>query len=260
MKSWSRMADPHPAAIANPTAEAFIQSVLELRLKVAVFDCDGTLWEGDGGKDFLYWEAQAGLLPAPVAAWALARYASYMRGEVDEETMCGEMVTIHAGLSTKDIESAAETFVSTVIEKRIFPEMRKLVGALADQGSEIWAVSSTNTWVIEAGARRFGIGKERVVAASVVCKNGIATNEIIRVPTGEGKAIAIREIIRRTPDAVFGNSVHDAAMLDLARHPFAINPNPDLLTIARSRDWQIYRPLPYAAPLSDEPRIPKGTT
>ena len=130
-----------------------IDSVLRFSPKLAVFDCDGTLWEGDGGKDFLYWEARAGLLPAPVAAWALSRYASYMRGEVDEETMCGEMVTLHAGLATKDIESAAETFVSTVIEKRIFPEMQKLVAALADQGSEIWAVSSTNSWVIEAGAR-----------------------------------------------------------------------------------------------------------
>jgi len=237
------MADPHPAAIANPRSEAFIQSVLDLRLKVAVFDCDGTLWEGDGGKDFLYWEAQAGLLPQPVAKWALLRYASYMRAEVDEETMCGEMVTIHAGLPVKDIEAAAETFVATVIEKRIFPEMQKLVRSLADQGCEIWAVSSTNTWAIEAGVRRFGIAKERVVAASVVCKAGTATKELIRVPTGEGKGIAIREIIRRTPDAVFGNSVHDAAMLDLARHPFAINPNPDVVTIARARGWNVYHPL-----------------
>src|ERR1043165_6547289 len=103
------MADPRPV-LANPKADIFIESVLELHPKLTVFDCDGTLWEGDGGKDFLYWEAQAGLLPQKVKEWALPRYAAYMQGEVDEETMCGEMVSLHAAIPVKDIEAAADTF------------------------------------------------------------------------------------------------------------------------------------------------------
>src|SRR5437763_11294126 len=122
---------------APSSAEQSVASILALQPKLAVFDCDGTLWEGDGGKDFLYWEAQAGLLPKPVKEWALPRYASYMRGEVSEETMCGEMVSLHAGIPVKDIEAAAETFVETVIEKRIFPEMRTLVRSLISDGCEI---------------------------------------------------------------------------------------------------------------------------
>src|SRR3954468_15805070 len=168
------MADHRPV-LANPKAEGFIGSVLELRPKLAVFDCDGTLWEGDGGKDFLYWEAQAGVLANAVKQWALPRYESYQRGEVDEETMCGEMTSLHAGIPVKDIEAAAETFVATVIEKRIFPEMQSLVRLLIKDGCEIWAVSSTNTWVIEAGVRRFGMPKQRVIAASVVCTDGVAS-------------------------------------------------------------------------------------
>ena len=236
------MAEPQAGAVSSPT-ETFIASVLELRPRLAVFDCDGTLWEGDGGKDFLYWEAQYGLLPELVAKWALPRYAAYQRGEVDEETMCGEMVALHSGIPVKDIETAAETFVESVIEKRIFPEMQKLVFDLAKQGCDIWAVSSTNNWVIEAGVRRFGIPKERVLAAKVECENGIATDRLIRVPTGDGKAAVIREVIKRSPDAVFGNSIHDAAMLEMARNPFAINPNPDLLDLAGTRGWPVYQPI-----------------
>ena len=225
-----------------PVAEKFIASVLGLHPKLAVFDCDGTLWSGDGGQDFLYWEARERLISKSVADWALPRYAEYKLGQVDEETMCGEMVKLHAGIPVAEIEEAAERFFRTEIEKRIFPEMQKLVHALAAQGCEIWAVSSTNNWVIEAGVRRFGIAKERVLAASVVCDKGIASDRLIRVPTDDGKAAVIREVITRTPDAVFGNSIHDVAMLEIARNPFAINPNPDLQELAKARTWPTYLP------------------
>ena len=36
-------------------------------------------------------------------------------------------------------------------------------------------------------------------------------------------------------DVCFGNSVHDLAMLEIARHPFAVNPNPDLEKIAAGK-------------------------
>jgi phosphoserine phosphatase len=62
------------------------------------------------------------------------------------------------------------------------------------------------------------------------------------VPSGEGKAKAIRDVIRRDPDVAFGNSRWDAAMLKIARHAFAVNPNPDLEQTARAQGWTIYFP------------------
>jgi phosphoserine phosphatase len=65
------------------------------------------------------------------------------------------------------------------------------------------------------------------------------------MPSGEGKAKAIREIIKQLPDAVFGNSRWDLAMLELAKVPYVINPNPDLQDIARQRGWTIYQPMNF---------------
>ena len=62
------------------------------------------------------------------------------------------------------------------------------------------------------------------------------------MPTGELKAVAIREVIGKPVHGVFGNSVHDHAMLEIAKHPFCINPNPDLEQVAKERNWPIYWP------------------
>jgi phosphoserine phosphatase len=222
----------------------FVNSVLKLRPKVAVFDCDGTLWSGDAGAEFFYWEIEQGLIPNDIATWAIGRYDEYKAGKVDEETMCGEMVTIHRGLREEYVRKAAADFFAVHISPRTFPEMQELTHSLAAVGCALWAVSSTNNWVVAEGARRFGIAEDHVIAACVHVENGQASDRLVRVPTGEGKALAIRQIINHPVDVAFGNSVHDAAMLAFARRGFAINPNPDLETLANKNGWTIYHPKP----------------
>src|SRR5262249_8266448 len=126
------------------------------------FDCDGTLWEGDAGADFFYWEIERGLIAPEIARWALPRYEDYKAGKVDEETMCGEMVTINAGISEQVLEQAGEEFFASVVEPRIFPEMQQLTRSLIQAGCDLWAVSSTNAWAICAGVKRFDIPQEHV--------------------------------------------------------------------------------------------------
>ena len=225
-----------------PAPANFVQSVLHKRPHIAVFDCDGTLWSGDAGADFFYYEIERGLIPEKVAKWALPRYDDYLAGKVDEITMCGEMVQIHDGIPEADIRVLVREFVASTIAPRIFGEMQELTYCLAESGCQLWAVSSTNNWVVEEGARRFGIPAQRVLAASVEIVDGKATNRLIQVPSDHLKAVAIREHIKHPVDAVFGNSVHDAAMLEIAKTPYAVNPNPDLEQMATDKGWTVYWP------------------
>jgi phosphoserine phosphatase len=223
-------------------AATFLDSVLRLEPRVAVFDCDGTLWAPDAGEGFLDWELKRGLVAPDVVRWIRARYADYRAGNVPEEVMCGEMVTIHAGLRDRDVEHAAEEYFASHIEPWIFPEMRALVAGLLQRDCAVWAVSSSNQWIIRVAMQRFAIPTERILAAEVALENGLITDRLIRIPSGPGKAVAIREKIGETVDAAFGNTRWDAEMLQLARHPFAINPTADFEQLARKNQWAVYFP------------------
>jgi phosphoserine phosphatase len=223
-------------------ASEFIESVLALRPAIAVFDCDGTLWSGDAGRDFFYWEIERGIVSREVADAMVERYSLYELGVVGEESMCGEMVTMNSGVPVDQLYAAGEEFFAEVVRPRVFPEMHALTRRLSDKGCELWAVSSTNDWVVEAGALHFGFARDRVLAACVHTDAGRATDRLVRVPTDELKTVAIREVIGKPVHAVFGNSIHDQAMLEIAAYPFCVNPNPDLQQVAKQKNWPIFWP------------------
>ena len=228
--------------MTEPASQQFLDSVLALRPRVAAFDCDGTLWDADSGMEFFYWLIERGLIDEPTSSWALPRYDDYKAGKVDEQTMCGEMVQICRGLCVADIREAARAFFLEKIEPLIFPEMLALTRALHAQGCELWAISSSNQWLIEVESAPFGFSADHVLSAACAEENGLATDRLLRVPTGPDKAAILRQHLRSPLDAAFGNSRHDVHMLELATRAFAISPNPDLEALARQRGWQVFHP------------------
>jgi HAD superfamily phosphoserine phosphatase-like hydrolase len=226
-----------------PATNEFLDSVLRLGLRVAAFDCDGTLWSGDAGERFFDWELREGGIVADVLPLPMReRYAVYKRGGVDETTMCGEMVTMHRGVPEPKMMAAATSFFDQFFVAQIFPEMRELVRRLQGSGCEVWVVSSSNEWVIRAGMKHFGIPESRILATKVELDNGIVSDRLIRVPSGTGKPQALREVVKKEIEAAFGNSRWDTEMLAMAKHAFAVNPNPDLESKAREHGWRIYFP------------------
>jgi phosphoserine phosphatase len=220
----------------------FVESVLRRKPRIAAFDCDGTLWSGDAGEGFFSWELEQGLVSDEIQRWARPRYADYKAGNVAEEVMCGEMASMHNGLREEVVQQAADTYIDQGIVSGIFPEMRELVRRLQEAGCDMWAVSSTNVWVIRAAMRFFEIPPDRILAAETTVENGVITGRLIRVPCGPGKPEAIRAAIARPPDCAFGNSIWDHEMLAMCKDPFAINPNSDLKKIAIAHGWTVYQP------------------
>jgi phosphoserine phosphatase len=244
--SHSGLTKPLPAGIVRLTTPEFQQAVLTLNPKVAVFDCDGTLWSGDAGSRFMNWSMEQGLLSRDLTEWLDERHRSYRRGEVSELIICGEMVQVYRSLRLDEMRAAAANFFREHIEQNIFPEMLSLVTELQSRGTEIWAVSSTNEWVIEEGVKRFNIPAGHILAAAVHIRDGLVTGDLRDIPTDEGKVASLKRMGITAPDCVFGNSIHDAAMLSIARKAFPVNPSDALVEESLKRGWPIYFPATVA--------------
>jgi phosphoserine phosphatase len=233
---------PTHIEIPQWTAPQFERLVLESNPKVAVFDCDGTLWGGDSGLGFMLWSLEQGLVSRSTSDWIDTRHRAYRQGHVSELVICGEMVQIYAGLREQELRAAAANYFNEFVRARIFPELAALLSTLREAGVDLWAVSSTNKWIIAEGVRAFGIPENRILAAEVRVADGIISSEILDVPTDQGKAASLKRVGLAAPDAVFGNSIHDLAMLDVARNAFPVNPSPALLQAAAKRGWGYFRP------------------
>ena len=232
----------HTAPAEQFTREEFHRAVVAVNPKIAVFDCDGTLWSGDAGYGFMVWSIESGIVSRNTADWVDTQYRLYRAGKVSETEMCAEMVQMYAEVREDEMRHAAATYFRTHIEANIFPELRELIADLRAAGTELWAVSSTNNWVIEEGVAGFGIPAERVLAAEVRVVNGLVTSELIDVPTDEAKATALIRAGVSRPDCVFGNSIHDEAMLKIAKHAFPVNPTPALVQSAAENGWTVFYP------------------
>lgn len=233
-----------PTQIEVPrwSAQEFESLVLGSKPKVAVFDCDGTLWGGDAGYGFMVWSLEQGLVSRSTSDWIDTRHRSYRAGDVSELQICGEMVQIYAGLRDQELREAAAQYVKEYVRPQIFTEMHSLLNNLRRAGVEIWAVSSTNHWIVSEGVRALEIPEDHVLAARVRVDGGVICSDLVDVPTDEGKAASLARIGLPHPDAVFGNSIHDLAMLEVARNAFPVNPSPALLEAAARKGWGYFLP------------------
>lgn len=188
------------------------------------------------------WSMEVGLLSRESSQWMRERYRGYQQGKVSELAICGEMVQVYHGLRDSEMRAAADKFFGLYIAPRVFPVMRQLCLELKAAGTTVWAVSSTNAWAIQAAMPHFGIDPDHVRAACVRIVNGTVTDELIDVPTDEGKAVTLKRTGIHVPSAVFGNTLHDAAMLAMAQHAFAIAPSPELAQLAAANGWLVFRP------------------
>lgn len=219
---------------ANSRIEAFLNStkIIQER-KVAVFDCDGTLF---------------GQVPYYLADEAIYAYAqSHYEGKKDTlsrrkmeiiNRMTSEdntslqyvqdRIDFIAGMTTQQVERMGEDCYEQKYVGKIYPQMRSLLANLKDYGFEIWVLTASPELLYQGFIHKaLGIPKNRILGVKSVVRNDTVTSTLVMpVPQDEGKAMALQTFIKARPLLVGGNSRGDMEMmLESVGMQLIINPD-----------------------------------
>ena len=222
--------------------QAVVARLCERGQGLATFDADGVLWRGDSGNSFLLWQIENHRLTPRGERDARQGWEAYLRGQLGElelALLCGACMS---GLKEEEVARDASRFFDREMRQSILAPVQAWARQLQEAGVEVWIVSGSHRWLIEAGARALGLRPDRLLPVIPSVRDGRLTGEIPEPVTyGAGKAEAIRQRLGRRPQLALGNTIADRHMLELAETAVAIEPDEELAQLARDRDWPVVR-------------------
>ncbi len=148
-----------------------------------------------------------------------------------------------AGHRVSELEQLGEEIFDEHMAHKIWPGTQAIAQWHLDRGQRVWLITAAPIEIAGVIARRLGLtGALGTVAEHV---DGVYTGRLVgEMLHGEGKAVAVREIVEREGLVLqecyaYSDSSNDLPMLSLVGHPCAINPDSALRAHARAHDWRI---------------------
>lgn len=210
------------SAVVNQRIAAFLNSTKVItERKVAVFDCDGTLF---------------GQVPYYLADEALYAYgkATY-EGKTDplskrkmeivnrlihedntSEQYVQDRIDFLSGMTTEAVERMGVDCYHAKYQQKIYPQMRSLLANLKAYGFEIWVLSASPELLYQGFIHSaLGIPKNHILGVKSVVRSDTVTGTLVLpVPQDAGKAEAVETFIKARPLFVGGNSRGDMEMMN----------------------------------------------
>ena len=213
----------------------------------AFFDLDKTLMEGSSAIHFGRAAYRAGLMSRrQLASDAWANIQFRLRGSTDETTkaLWNRILDSIAGTRVTDLARLGPQILSGVLP-RLYPQMLAVAWGHQDAGRPVYIVTAASQELSE------------LLAHVLVFDGGIGVRSEIRegVYTGrpdgpftyrEGKAEAIRQVAERkgfdlADSYAYSDSESDLPMLRAVGRPVVVNPDAELLRVAREEGWEVMR-------------------
>src|SRR5437763_3823201 len=215
---------------------------------VAFFDLDRTLMEGSSAFQFGRAAYKAGLINRRrliADGWANLRFR--LRGSTDENThaLRDRISRSLEGIRVRDLERLGPDVLAGILP-RIYPKMLAIAHEHQDAGRRAYIVTAASHELAEMLAQVLVLDGAIGSQFSAV-EDGVYTGR----PTGlfiygREKALAIEQLARRegidlAASYAYSDSASDLPMLRVVGHPVAVNPDGELLRVAREEGWSVLR-------------------
>ena len=216
--------------------------------RLAVFDLDGTLIAGDTNELWLEHLSEAGAVDLSGMRGKIAELgARYAAGTLDIE----EFIALHLvhlrGRPRGDLLAWRDGFFQSKAKPLIGPKAMAAVAAHRAAGDMAVLATATCSFVASPCAAHLGF-EHLVGTVPETDSEGRFTGRHLGTPSfREGKALRLDQSVRDRGETrsdfsevwFYSDSIHDRPLLELCTHPVAVDPDPQLLALARSRGWRV---------------------
>lgn len=215
------------------------------RMRLALFDLDNTLLEGDS--DLLWGE-----LLARHGAMDVERvrrfHEDYHAGTLDVDAFFAFQLAPLAREPLERLERWRDEFMDELVRPRIADAARELVESHRERGHELAIITATNRFITEPIARELGVA--HLIATEPEVEDGRFTGRIAGVPCYRtGKLVHLNDWLlsrglKRGDLAetwFYSDSHNDLPLLSAVEHPCAVDPCARLAYHARNAGWPVLR-------------------
>ena len=213
-------------------------------MKLALFDLDNTLLDGDSDHAWATFLIEEGVLhPDEYHAKNEWFYERYKDGTLDIHEFLDFQLAPIARRPRAQLDSWHNDFMRRKLRPMILPRAPELIAQHADALTAI--VTATNRFITEPIARELGV--PTLIATDIEEIDGVITGKPLATPTfREGKIERVNEWLatrgHRLQDYeswFYSDSLNDLPLLERVTHPVAVDPDPTLRAHAAERGWPV---------------------
>ena len=209
-------------------------------MKLVLFDLDDTLIAGDTEGEWIKFMIDNGLVKDESFLEKMAIFTgNYRNGRLDIYEYSNFLLGPISGISELDLKEKVKGFSKKVVEKLSDVTTYNLLKSHASD--ECVITSGTLSFLVKEISN--GLGVEHCFGTDAEIVNGSYTGKVSGRPNfSEEKVRRIKDWIgdRSFEDIyAYSDSIHDLALLEFSNFPTAVNPDTQLLEIAKKRRWKI---------------------
>ncbi len=213
-------------------------------MRLAIFDLDDTLIDGDSASLFCRFLVEQGLAGPDLLAAEAQLMQDYACGALDMAAYIRLMTAPIEHLTPGELNALTGRFVSDRIVHRHYPQARRCLQAHREAGDICLIISATAEFIVRPVAERLQV--EHVLAIDLERDSlGRLSGGISGIPSfREGKVLRLQAWLSergQSPEELlfYSDSSNDLPLLEWADRPHVVNPDPKLSVLARQRGWPV---------------------
>lgn len=213
-------------------------------MALAFFDLDNTLVAGDTAQAFSeYMVASALPTPDDFLTVNLAYMEDYDAGTLKLDDYMHYTLSPLFTLDETQRAAFIDEFINKVVKGMALPKAFDLLEQHKKAGDELIIISATGTHLVAPIAAYLGV--KHALGVDIEYKEGFITGKLVGTPTfREGKVIRAQQWAKANGHTMdntyfYSDSHNDLPLLEKARFPIAVDPDPILEKTANERSWKV---------------------